>query len=396
MLQRLRLMPDAPAPKAVQPRTRIDTLDCARGVAILGILLMNVIGFALPKAAYLNPAYAGQPTFADALTWCLLNIFVQGKFLAMFALLFGAGLQLLMPRGKAWLRARLTWLALLGLGHGIFFWDGDILLAYGLIGLVSWRLIRDAASTAALLRTGLVLYLIGVGLLLLLAFSAGPQPTHFWQPDYAELQYEQLWKTAGGWEAWRNRLGLLGGSLMAMAVQYGWQLAGLMLLGAALMRGGWLSGAFSQRHYRRAALWLIAAGLLIQVPGALAQWHLGWNYRWCGYLLQVPGELAALPMMLGYVALLYAVWPRLAGGWLARLLCRVGRMALSNYLLQTLLCTTLFYHLGEFGRWRRSELMLLVPIVWLILLLFSWLWLRYFRQGPMEWLWRRLTALASA
>ncbi|MBW7983585.1 DUF418 domain-containing protein YeiB [Enterobacillus tribolii] len=390
-----RLHPESPAPvlKAGQPRPRIDTLDCARGLAVLGILLLNLVGFGLPKAAYLNPAYAGQPAFADALTWLLLNIFVQGKFLAMFALLFGAGLQLLMPRGKSWIRARLTWLVLFGLIHGIFFWEGDILLAYGMIGLICWRLIRDAASAAALLRTGLLLYAIGTGLLLLLALSAGPEPTAFWQPGPAAIQYEHLWKVRGGWEAWRNRTDLVGGNLMAMAVQYGWQLAGLMLLGAALMRSGWLSGAFSLRHYRKVALWLIVAGLLIQTPTALAQWRLEWDYRWAGYLLQVPGELAALPLMLGYVALLYGFWPRLSR--ITGFLRAVGRMALSNYLLQTLICTTLFYHFDLFAQWNRSGLLLLVLPVWAANILFSMLWLRYFRQGPLEWLWRRLTTLAA-
>lgn len=106
---------------ATLPPPRIATLDCVRGIAILGILLLNISAFGLPKAAYLNPAYLGIPANRDVWTWALLDLFAQVKFLAMFALLFGAGLQLLLRRGKVWIRARLSWLVLFGLGHAIFF-----------------------------------------------------------------------------------------------------------------------------------------------------------------------------------------------------------------------------------------------------------------------------------
>ncbi|MGL4032174.1 DUF418 domain-containing protein YeiB [Hafnia paralvei] len=395
MLQRLQASEPDAVVKPTQLKSRIGTLDFARGLAILFILLMNITGFGLPKAAYLNPAYNGLPDGADTLTWGILHIFVQGKFLAMFAFLFGAGLQLLMPKGKQWLRARLSWLVLFGLVHAIFFWDGDILLAYGLIGLISWRMIRDAGSTLQLLRTGLVLYAIGLGLLLLLGLVAGPEPSSFWLPGYAAIQYEEIWKVHGGWEAWRNRSDLLSANLMALAVQYGWQLAGLMLTGAALMRSGWLSGNFSQRHYRRMALWSLLVGLCIQIPTTLAQWLNDWEYHVSGYLLQVPSELAAPLMMIGYVSLIYGFWPQLSRLKMAYALRQVGRMALSNYLLQTLLCTTLFYHLGMFNQWSRSTLLWVVPAVWLINILFSLFWLSHFKQGPVEWLWRKLTVLGS-
>lgn len=134
-------------------RQRIATLDSARGLAILGILLLNISAFGLPKAAYLNPAYLGLPSLSDIWTWAILDIVAQVKFLSIFAMLFGAGLELLLKRGKSWVRARLSLLLLLGLIHGIFFWDGDILLAYSLIGLVCWRIIQDAKDAASLLRT---------------------------------------------------------------------------------------------------------------------------------------------------------------------------------------------------------------------------------------------------
>lgn len=128
------------------------TLDFVRGVAILGILLLNISAFGLPKAAYLNPAWSGSASLSDAWTWALLDLLAQVKFLTLFALLFGAGLQLLLPRGKRWIQSRLTLLALLGFIHGLFFWDGDILLAYALVGLVSWRMVREAHHIKSLVQ----------------------------------------------------------------------------------------------------------------------------------------------------------------------------------------------------------------------------------------------------
>ncbi len=222
------------------PLPRIVTLDCIRIIAIFGILLLNICAFGLPKAAYL-----GMPSMRDAWSWALLDIFAQAKFLAMYALLFGAGLEMLLRRGKNWIRARLSWLVLFGHGYAILLWDGDILLAYGLIGLLCWRMIRDAKESAQLLKTGMVLYLCGVGVLLVLGFISPGEPGDFWKPGFAEFQYEKIWKLRGGFDAWCHRADLLSSSLLIISVQYGWELAGLMLFGAGLMRSGWLRGSFT-------------------------------------------------------------------------------------------------------------------------------------------------------
>lgn len=100
----------------------------------------------------------------------------------MFAVLFGAGLHLLLPRGKAWIQSRLSLLLLCGLIHAVFFWDGDILLSYGLIGLVFWRMVREAKSNQALFRTGVMLYLAGVAILLLLGLISKPDAGSFGIP----------------------------------------------------------------------------------------------------------------------------------------------------------------------------------------------------------------------
>ena len=371
------------------------TLDFVRGVAILGILLLNISAFGLPKAAYLNPAWSGSASLSDAWTWALLDLLAQVKFLTLFALLFGAGLQLLLPRGKRWIQSRLTLLALLGFIHGLFFWDGDILLAYALVGLVSWRMVREAHHVKSLFNTGVVLYLTGIAVLVLLGMISGTAANRSWVPDAANLQYEQYWKLHGGMEAVSNRADMLSDKLLALGAQYGWQLAGMMLMGAALMRSGWLKGQFSLRHYRRTGALLVAAGMAVNLPAIFAQWYLAWDYRWCAFLLQAPRELSAPLQAIGYAALAWGYWPQLCRFRLVGAIACVGRMALTNYLLQTLICTTLFYHLGLFMRFDRLQLLAFVPPIWAVNLLVSSLWLRRFRQGPVEWLWRQLTLRAS-
>ncbi|MDH8453064.1 DUF418 domain-containing protein YeiB [Klebsiella pneumoniae] len=371
------------------------TLDFVRGVAILGILLLNISAFGLPKAAYLNPAWSGSASLSDAWTWALLDLLAQVKFLTLFALLFGAGFQLLLPRGKRWIQSRLTLLALLGFIHGLFFWDGDILLAYALVGLVSWRMVREAHHVKSLFNTGVVLYLTGIAVLVLLGLISGTAANRSWAPDAANLQYEQYWKLHGGMEAVSNRADMLSDNLLALGAQYGWQLAGMMLMGAALMRSGWLKGQFSLRHYRRTGALLVAAGMAVNLPAIFAQWYLAWDYRWCAFLLQAPRELSAPLQAIGYAALAWGYWPQLCRFRLVGAIACVGRMALTNYLLQTLICTTLFYHLGLFMRFDRLQLLAFVPPIWAVNLLVSSLWLRRFRQGPVEWLWRQLTLRAS-
>ncbi|MEG7492928.1 DUF418 domain-containing protein YeiB [Enterobacter hormaechei] len=371
------------------------TLDFVRGVAILGILLLNISAFGLPKAAYLNPAWYGDITRSDAWTWAILDLFAQVKFLTLFALLFGAGLHLLLKRGTRWLQWCLTLLVILGFFHGLLFWDGDILLAYGLVGLICWRLIRDAPGVKSLFNTGVMLYVMGLAVLLLLGMIADDSTSRSWIPDAANLQYEQFWKLKGGMEAIGNRADMLGDNLLALGAQYGWQLAGMMLMGAALMRTGWLKGEFSLRHYRRTGAGLVLLGVIINLPAVMMQWHLQWDYRWCAFLLQVPRELSAPFQTIGCAALIDGFCPQLSRLWIVSAVACVGRMALSNYILQTLICTTLFYRFGLFMKFDRLTLLAFVIPVWIVNVVFSVVWLRFFRQGPLEWAWRQLTARAS-
>lgn len=374
---------------------RILQLDFVRGIAVLGILLMNISGFGLPGAAYLNPAWHGTPSTSDFWTWAILDITTQVKFLSLFAILFGASLAMLIPRGGRFLFSRLGWLVVIGLMHSVFFWEGDILLDYGLIGLFVWRFIAQVEDNDRLLRTGIFLYFVGALVLIPYGLVAGDNPGSSWLPGPSSLEYEQFWKVQSGSEALLNRIDMLSSGIMALLSQYGWQLAGAMMAGAALLRNGWLTGERTSAVYRRQGIILILAGVAIQLPGLLLQIHLQWAWPWAPFFLQIPRDLGAPLQGLGYVALLYSAWHSLSQqrwvGWISL----VGRMALSNYLLQTLICTTLFYRLGGFMQFDRLQLLAMVPAIWCVNLLFSHLWLRRFRQGPMEALWRQLTRFTA-
>ncbi|XNM65263.1 DUF418 domain-containing protein [Escherichia coli] len=235
---------------------------------------------------------------------------------------------------------------------------------------------------------------MGVAVLILLGMIADNGQSRSWVPDASSLLYEHYWKLNGGMEAISNRTDMLSANLLALGAQYGWQLAGMMLIGAALMRSGWLKGQFSLRHYRRCAAVCIPLGILtINLPAVVAQWHLNWvtaGVRSCFrlHVKSVPRfKLSATrrwPMATGRKSAVSGWWRR----WFA------WAMALTNYLLQTLICTTIFYHFGLFMDFDRLTLLALLRS-WLANLIISWLWLRYFRQGPVEWLWRQLTARAS-
>jgi len=125
-----------------------------------------------------------------------------------------------------------------------------------------------------------MLFIVGLGVLIVLGVISGEQLNRAWVPDASALQLEQFWRTEGGMEGIRYRADLLSSTLLALGAQYGWQLAGLMLIGAALMRSGWLKGQFSPGHYRRAGVMLVLAGMAINLPSIILQWHLNWDYCW--------------------------------------------------------------------------------------------------------------------
>ncbi|HEI8572422.1 TPA: DUF418 domain-containing protein [Morganella morganii] len=365
---------------------RIDVLDMVRGLAILGIFILNIGGFALPSAAYLNPIYTPVASATDVVTWAVLSVLVQGKFLGMFALLFGATLMMLSRYSQPWNMARLLVLGVIGLLHTALLWSGDILLMYSLTGVAACWIIHNVSSRWWL-KLVPVLILTGLFLLFFLLSEDGELKLLYWQPSQEMLDYEVLIANTGGIAGMLDRISTIGGMLMMMVVQYGWQLLAMMLLGATLMKSGWLKGAYPLSHYRRLAAWLLIPSLMLQAVVMWLEYLNGWSVFWMGTIGYPLADILQPVQTTGLIALFYGLQPQLKP--VAACLQRVGRTALSSYLLQSVCGVILFEYLGYFSQFDRLTLLAFVPLMWLINILFSTLWLRYFSQGPVEWLWRQ-------
>ena len=347
-------------------RQRIDALDALRGIAILGILLLNISGFALLRVASFNPMHSGEATFADKLTWMGLNLFTQGKFLFIFALLFGGTLYLLSQRSVAWNVSRLIILALIGIIHTLLLWEGDILFPYSICGLFVLFFIK-ALPIKRQFILGLLLYLFGA---IILAF----------------LFY--YWKTGNYINSIYWRLDELSDFIFNLVRQYSWFLIGAMLMGAALMASGWLQRCYSQSHYGLIAVCFLVISLLFQGTLVITDYYLDWHYMWSAVVAQPITMVIQIIQSLGYIALLYWAWPYIQHSFIAYALRCVGKMALTTYLLQSIIGTTLFQRMGLFNQFTLLQLMLFVMAIWGINIIFAVTWLRYFSQGPIEWLWR--------
>ncbi|CDG21926.1 conserved membrane protein of unknown function [Xenorhabdus poinarii G6] len=372
---------------------RIEIIDSVRGFAILGILLLNISGFALLSTADINPFYKDSVSSSDVVIWSVLNTFAAGKFRFILALLFGASLELLRQNGRDKDIARLLVLAVMGLLHGVLLWDGDILLSYSIAAMLAWHFVKTRQT---LLSTALTFYLFGVMMLyllyLLITFTGDGNAFWQFQATPENIFQETYWKTHGGWLAIEYRIREMSIMIMMVIVQYGWQIMGTMLCGAMLVRNGWLKGTFSDRHYRLVALCFIPIGIVMQAMTLSTRYLDLGNYSIWLSISDIMPELATPLFGLAYIALIYGFWSVISCWRVTFWLRQVGKMALSSYLLQTLVCTTIFYHLELFEQFNRLELMAFIPFIWALNIGFACWWLKRYSHGPMEKLWRHLTA----
>lgn len=408
---------------------RIQTLDLLRGVALLGILIINIEFFALPSSTFTDPRLAGGFEGANQIVWKWSTIFFFEKMMAIFSMLFGAGIVLFCAKGEAagikpgvTYYRRILGLLLIGLIHAYFFWYGDILVPYALTALILYFFRRR--SPKALIIVGIVLLVFGS----LMQLAAGLQ--FGWMRSSAEKYHaaeaagettsdltkemakawdevsvqflpseELLAKETAAYrgsylDSFRMRAPF---SLMmqtqAFLFMMIWRIAGLMLLGMGLMKIGFFTAKLSTRAYQIVAAIGYIIGLPLCVMGAnsliahefdlvkrfVQDTH--FNYFGSVFLALAYSSTLILLHRAGYLKRVFA---RLAA---------VGRMAFSNYLLQTLLCTTFFYGyaFGMFNSIERVYFPLIILIVWGIQLVVSSWWLRRFRFGPAEWLWRTFT-----
>ncbi|MCE9662230.1 DUF418 domain-containing protein [Halomonas sp. M5N1S17] len=390
---------------SLAPGGRVHSLDVLRGFALLGILVMNIQAFAMPMAAYTNPTAWGDLTGANFGVWLLSHLFADEKMMAIFSMLFGAGIVLFADharqRGKsaAGLHYRRNaWLLLFGAAHGYLLWFGDILFLYAVCGFALFPF-RNL-SPRALFVLGLALLSVSSLLFLYFGWSMRLWPEAQlaafeaeWRPAPAALA-EEIAIYRGGWlEQLAHRAPITAEAQTFVLIVWGfWRAAGLMLIGMGLYRLGVLSGQASSATYWR----LLMAGWLIGLP--LVGYGVAWNFAngWGPESLFHGSQFnywGSLPVSLGWVAAVVLLLRHGALRWLTRRLAAVGRMAFTLYILQTVIGVLLFYGQGLalFGQVERTGQIAIVLAIWLLQLLLAPIWLHHFRSGPLEWLWRSLT-----
>lgn len=382
-------------------RERFEAMDVLRGFALCGILLANIVAMGQPWArAY--PAFPAALSDSDWVVWGLQGLFVEGSMRALFTLLFGAGVVLLTGWGGRPERPgaadvhfrRAILLMLLGIGNAVvLLWPGDILYLYGVAALFLYVFRKlDGRVLLGVSAVMIVVFMIPSVLgsraeaMALLADPAAHAAALAALTPGPEIVAAEVAARASGhypgmamWSA---------SAFMNWAMEKGAILAvgrnvAFMLLGMGLFKLGVLNGQRSVRFYVGMGVIGLVVGLGINAWEVSTAWNAGFDPAvWTPVLT---GEAGRLALALGYLGLLIAGWKANLLGWVGAGLKAMGRMALTNYLAQSLICAVLFYGFGLFDQLDRATLWGVAAAIWVAQALFSVAWLRTFRMGPAEW-----------
>jgi len=384
-------------------RERLEVIDILRGFTILGILLVNMPLYGWPNWGPLRTMRTQLPggSLDEAASW-FLWLFAEDKFYPLLSFLFGVGFSIQLARSDSRAtnflsiyRRRLLALLLIGLVHGLLLWSGDILVRYALIGFLLLPFRERSPKT--ILVFAVILVFIPI---VLLPLQQDVNQRLFAHLVGTNVDYTELWNES--LHAYRH------GTFAEISLQrvratawgFSWPISWLQILGLFLM--GLYAGRREflqnlQAHLtvvRKAFCWalpLSVGGMLVRaevvkLPSLLGPYLAGTGEE----VLDTIGYLALSVIYATSIILLAqrVEWKP----WLQPL-AAVGRMALSNYLFQSLVCTTLFYSygFGLFGKVGPFAGLCLTIAIYTSQALFSVEWLRYFRFGPLEWIWRSLT-----
>jgi uncharacterized protein len=426
----------AQSPAAVAPVTRaarVGALDTLRGVAVLGILIMNIAAFGLLLPAYFSPLADGGGTGINLRVYEVVTVLFEGTMRGLFSLLFGAGIVLLTQRmedaGAGILAAeihfrRMLWLMAFGLIHWVLLlWLGEILFAYSMCGLLLFAP-RKLAPRLQLAIAGSLLALSVVHAQLaysetraaLADFTAAEQARtsgatldatqqsaiEGWQervgelaPDEGTVAFFEGYHSGSWWNAVTSQFEVSAEFQWVHFPEYAlFDMIPFMLIGMALLRWGVLTGGAPTRVY----LAMVIVGYGIGLPLGIYEVDILVANDFSPLAVaesERTYQISRLAMLAGHLGLLLLAIRAGILMPLQRALAAVGQMALSNYLMQTVICTVLFYEfgpgLGLYSDLERYQLYYVVAGIWAAELAWSPLWLRYFRFGPFEWLWRSLT-----
>ena len=386
----------------MQGPTRIKSLDVLRGVGVLGMLAVHIQLFAYPSVVRWNPTLYGDFNGLNWWAWVVTSVLADGKFITIFAMLLGVSIVMLASetgnRGASAWRTHMRRMAVilsLGLLHAYLIWFGDMLVPFALSGTVV--LFARRFSPARLLILGVLAFatasIISVGLTWSTAQSDPAALAAWkaqWTPRPAIINLE-IAQYRGGWvDQMSQRVpAALEIETVDFITRLFWQMTGLMLLGIALFKLGVLSATRSRSFYLLMAAFGFGAGIVLNSLGLWRSSATKWDVLDFVLVSQQLHYWGNLFVALGWTALVMLLCQR---GWSLRPVEAVGRMALSNYLLQSVICTTIFYGhgLGLFGRVDRAGQLAIVVGVWVFQLAASSLWLSYFAVGPVEWVTRWL------
>jgi uncharacterized protein len=383
---------------------RIAAIDVLRGIALLGILLLNILAFGLPAAAYSNPNVDGATSGLNLFTYQFSWLFVEGAMRAIFCMLFGAGI-ILFTQSKATpapaYYTRTVLLCIFGLiDLFVLLWLGDVLYVYGVAGLLLYPFRNLRPQRLCIIAATLIAFMVAAQTANLASLESEPVPAFVAEmqaghtPSAAAIANEVNARHLG----YSGNFNYIAGDAFVLATTdllrgSLWETIATMLLGMALFKWGILSGLRSRRFYLILAAVGYSLGLSINAMEIHFAMVTDYALDWTSPYFTPTYQLGRLGTALGHIALVM-LWCRSDGARrLQRMLADVGRLALTNYLTQSVLGLVLFTGVGFslFGELERTSLYLMVPCIWLFQLGFSTWWLKRFHFGPMEWIWRSLT-----
>lgn len=399
-------MPDASRIVPTTRPDRLETLDVLRGFALLGILAMNIRAMAAPFGAYMYPVglfdYSGASRAAFLASATLFDL----KMMGLFSMLFGVSV--LLYSGKSsdnpatvralWFR-RMGWLLVIGLVHAYLIWNGDILVSYAFCGLLLLWWVRRL-GVAALLTMAAGTLAVGAALTIghglswdAMSEADRAQELAMYAPSAADLQAQVDAMLGSYADTVRHRAPfVVAFQTVVFATFFFWRCSGMMLLGMALYKTGFLAGGRPTATYVVVAATCLPLGLGLAAYGALALDRVAYTVP-DRFLLDLWNYAGAIFASVGYAAaLILLVKLDVARGG-RRALTAVGQMALTNYLLHSIISSVVFlgWGFGWGGRLDYAEQLVFVAAVAAVQLALSPVWLARYRFGPVEWLWRSLT-----
>jgi uncharacterized protein len=362
--------------------------------------------------------------------WLVNHVLFEGKMRAIFSMLFGASIIILTSRGErrgggievadVYYR-RTLWLIAIGVLHAYFIWFGDILFYYGAVGLALFPFRKLSARALCVIGVLLLGVHSAQGLRTVYKFERASkriasyqarerggqaltaaqqseiadarQQLDFFKPPAAAMA-EEIATTRGGYLTnLKARIPVAASMQSDVFYRFTvWDVAGMLILGMGLMKLGMFDASRSMRFYATTAALGYGIGIPLGLAMALLWARSGFDLGAMFRCIKLPTDIVRFSIAAGHTAVIMMICKSGVLPGVRRLLSDVGRTALTNYLLMSVLCTLFFYGygLGMFAKLDRARLLYVVAAVWAVNLLFSTIWLNHFRFGPVEWVWRSL------